>query len=309
LLASLALPAARAYSKLAPASPHALHMPSHIYTRLGLWDESIASNLASAEKARSYLQQKRPGATAFDELHAVDYLVYAYLQERRFDDAKKLVDQVMSVSAIDDPAAFAAAYAISAVPGRYALERREWKEAASLPALPSFIDWSRVPYAEANYHFARGIGAARSGDLETARASIARLDSIRQALIEQKNGYWADQVEIQRLSAAAWLARGEKKADEAIALERQAAELEAKTEKHPVTPGAIVPARELLAELLLESGKAEEALAEAERVLAASPNRYNALSIAASAAQTAKLDEKVKGFRGQMKLLSAPIRK
>lgn len=277
-LAELALPAARVYAKLAPGSPHALHMPSHIFTRLGLWDESIASNLASAEKARSYVAHAMPGTTAFDELHAVDYLVYAYLQQGKIDEARKLVDKTNGIVKVDKPDQFAAAYAVSAVPGRFALERRQWKDAAALK-VPSVIAWDKVPYAEANIHFARGIGAARSSQLDVARAALARIAAIRQTLLDQKNAYWADQVEIQRLAVAAWLARAEKNDEEALKLMRAAADLESSTDKHPVTPGPIIPARELLAQLLLETGKRADALAEVQQVLKEAPNRRNALAL------------------------------
>lgn len=280
-LAPQALTAARVYASLAPGSPHALHMPSHIFTRLGLWDESIASNLASRQKAHDYVVAHDPGATAFDELHAIDYLVYAYLQEGRDAEAKKYVDIAASVKKLDNPN-FAAAYSISAVAGRYAMERRQWKEAAALE-VPSTISFQNFPYAEANVHFAKAIGAARSGDLATARTAIARLQQLRQTLIEQKSVYWADQVDIQRLAASAWLARAEKKNDEALRLARQATDLESRTEKNPVTPGAIVPARELLAEMLLESDRPADALAEIDRDLATAPNRRNALWVRAQA--------------------------
>jgi tetratricopeptide (TPR) repeat protein len=279
-LAELALPAARAYARLAPDSPHALHMPSHIFTRLGLWDESIASNVASAETARRYVDRTKPGATSFDELHAIDYLVYAYLQQGRIDDASKLVQRTAGVKRIAEPDNFAGAFAISAVPARFALERRQWKEATEL-TVPAMIDWEKVPYAEANLHFARGLGGARSGELPVARDALARLAAIRQVLLEQQNRYWADQVEIQRLSVAAWLANAGKQDEEALRLMRAAADLEAATEKHPVTPGAIVPARELLAEMLFDHGKRNEALAEVERVLRDAPNRRNAMALVA----------------------------
>ena len=282
-LAELALPAARVYAKLAPGSPHALHMPSHIFTRRGLWDESIASNLASAEKARNYVRKVMPGASSFDELHAVDYLVYAYLQQGNVEEAKKLVDATAAVTKIDNPDNFAGAYAISAVPARFALERRQWKEAAAL-TVPSFVPWQKVPYAEANIHFARAIGAARSSNLDVARDALARLTAIRDALREQKNTYWAEQVEIQRLGAAAWLAHAEKNDEEALKSMRAAADLESSTEKHPVTPGAIVPARELLAEMLLETGKREDALVELQHVLKDAPNRRNPMQLAATKA-------------------------
>ncbi len=279
-LAALALPAARVYAKLAPGSPHALHMPSHIFTRLGLWDESIASNLASAEKARNYVSTFMPGAASFDELHAIDYLVYAYLQQGKIDDARKLTEKLAAVTKIDNPAQFAAAFAVSAVPGRYALERRQWKEAAAL-TVPGVVKWDKVPYAEANIHFARGIGAARSGQIPVAREALRRLAAIRETLIDQKNTYWADQVEVQRLAVAAWLARAERNDEQALKLMRTAADLEASTDKHPVTPGAIVPARELLAELLLENGKKEDAIAELNLVLRDAPGRRNAMRLAA----------------------------
>ena len=277
-LAELALPAARTYAKLAPGSPHALHMPSHIFTRRGLWDESIASNLASAEKARAYNERMKPGTTAFDELHAVDYLVYAYLQQGKDELARALVDKTNRVKALDNPSSFAALYAIGAVPARYALERRAWRDAAAL-TVPATFSWDKAPYAEGNLHFARGIGAARSGQLPIARDAMSRLAAIRQVLLDQKNSYWADQLEIQRLAVAAWIARAEKKDDEALKLARAAADLEASTEKHPVTPGAVIPARELLAEMLLESGKTADAAVELGRVLRDAPNRRNAMAL------------------------------
>lgn len=280
-LAELALPAARVYAKLAPGSPHALHMPSHIFTRLGLWDESIASNLASADKAHRYVESVLPGAASFDELHAIDYLVYAYLQQGEDGEARKLVERTARVTRIDN-ANFAAAFAIGAVPARFALERKQWKDAAAL-TVPAVIDWSKTPYAEANIHFARGVGGARSGDLAVARDAVTRLAAIRQALLDQKNSYWADQVEIQRLAVAAWLARASGERESALKLMRSATQLEATTDKHPVTPGAILPAREQLAEMLLEDGRRQEALVEVQYVLREAPNRSYAVRLAARA--------------------------
>ena len=150
-----------------------------------MWDKSIASNLASAEKARTYLAKAMPGATARDELHAVDYLVYAYLQHGRVDDARRLVEKTRKVTALDHANDFAAAYAITAVPARFALERREWKEAAALN-VPSVTDWTKIPYAEANIHFARGIGFVRSGNRDVARDAVAKLAAIRASLVAQR---------------------------------------------------------------------------------------------------------------------------
>jgi hypothetical protein len=281
-LAPLALSAARAYAKIAPGSPHALHMPSHIFTRLGLWDESISSNIASADKARNYVRQLRPDMVSFDELHAIDYLVYAYLQQGNEAKAKELLDQLAQT---DEPVLdlnnFAAAYAYGAVPARFALERRKWDEAAKLTVRPVKFPWKNFSYAEANIHFARAIGGARSGDLNTAKAALDRLTEIQRSLAEQKNRYWAEQVEIQRTSAQAWLAYAAGLKEEGLRLMRAAADLEDKTEKHPVTPGAVVPARELLAEMLLESGNAAGAVAEAKKTLEVAPGRRNAQWLAA----------------------------
>jgi len=298
-LANLALPAARTYARLAPGSPHALHMPSHIFTRLGLWDESIASNMASAEKAKKYVEQVMPGAASFDELHAIDYLVYAYLQRGEVEKARRLRDRLFEVSKVDTPN-FAAAYALSAVPARYALERRQWAEGAAL-TVPSNIDWSKFPYAEANIHFAIAVGAARSSQPEIAQRAIDRLNALRQAL--ENDRYWSDQVEIQRLSATAWLLASQKKSEEALQQMRAAADLEAATEKHPVTPGAIVPAREQLAEMLLDSGRYDESLAEAEHALRDAPNRYNGLWLAAQAAEKSGKVEAARRYRAQIETL------
>jgi tetratricopeptide (TPR) repeat protein len=280
-LAALALPAARTYAKLAPGSPHALHMPSHIFTRLGLWEESIASNEDSRKKASDYVKAKDPQMTSFDELHAIDYLVYAYLQLGRDAEAKKHLDTAATIKKLDNPL-FQAAFAIAAVPARYALERRNWKEAAAL-TVPKTISFEKFAYCEANIHFARAIGGARSGNLAVARDAVAQLEALHRKLVEQKSTYWAGQVEIQHHAAASWLSHAEGKDEEALRLAMTAAELESKTEKHPVTPGAIIPARELLAELLLETGRAADALAEINRELTASPNRKNALALRARA--------------------------
>ena len=298
-LANLALPAARMYAKLAPGAPHALHMPSHIFTRLGLWDESIASNLASAAKARDYVAHAMPGSTSFEELHAVDYLVYAYLQRGETDKAFRLVQRLNEVAKVDTPN-IAAAYALAAVPARYALERRQWKEAAALTLPKTNVSWEKFPYAEANTRFAIALGAARSNQPELAQRAIDRLAAIQQTLVEQKDRYWADQVEIQRLGAAAWLAHAQTKEDEALRQMHAAADLEASTEKHPVTPGAVMPARELLSEMLLDLGKPEESLAEAVHALHDAPNRYNGLWLAAQAAQRAGKPEEAQSYRAKM---------
>lgn len=276
-LASLALPAARAYAKIAPSAPHAQHMPSHIFTRLGLWDESIQSNLAAQKSARELMAKTHPGSTYFEELHEMDYLTYAYLQLGRDDDTKGIVDAMHTVSRLNQET-MQAAYAFAAVPARYALERHMWKDAARLAPTPAWFSWNKFPWAEALTHTARGIGAARSGNLPVAREALARLDSLHQSLASVKEGYnWADQVEVERREVTGWISRAEKKDDEAVRQLRSAADLEDSIDKNPVTPGALLPAREQLADLLVELGKAEEAVPAYEEVLKSSPGRRNSL--------------------------------
>ncbi len=301
-LAALALPAARAYAKIAPSAPHALHMPSHIFTRLGMWQESIESNLSSAKAAQQWIARSHPGATAFDALHAMDYLEYAYLQSGQDDKAREVVDKVGKVDGLDI-SSFSAGYALAAIPARHALEHRAWKDAAALTVQPATFPWDKYAYAEAIVHFARAVGGARSGDLETAREAVARLTAIQADLKKQKGFDWATQVEIQRLAAAGWLARAEKHDDEAVALMRSAAELEDRTNKHPVTPGSILPAREQYADLLAEMGRPAEALAEYEKSLTTAPARFNSYAGAMRAAEAAGVKDKAKGFRERLAAL------
>jgi len=293
-LAELALPAARAYSKIAPDSPHALHMPSHIFTRLGLWKDSIASNLVSADAAKRHVARTQPGAASFDQVHALDYLEYAYLQTGQDRKAAEVVKEIGAVEKLDLPN-FAAAYALAAVPARHALELRRWSEAASLSVRPATFPWDRYPYAEAITHFAKAIGAARSGDPTRAREAVAKLEALQKGLVG-KDAYWADQVEIQRRAAASHLALAEGKKEDALALARSAADLEGSTEKHPVTPGAILPAREMLADMLLELGQPKQALAEYEASLATAPGRFQGLLGAARAAGRAGEGEKARRY-------------
>jgi tetratricopeptide (TPR) repeat protein len=298
-LAQLALPAARAYSKIAPSAPHALHMPSHIFTRLGLWRESIASNLASASLARKWAARSHPGTISFDGLHAMDYLEYAYLQIGQDREAGELVDSIMSATRTDAPV-FQAAYAFAAIPVRYALERRDWKRASAIQVAPASFPLSQYPYAEAIIHFARAVGAARTGDTAAARQAIAKLEAIRDGLKGQKGFDWATQVEVQRRAASAWLARAEKQNDSAVVLMRSAADLEDSTDKHPVTPGSVLPAREQLADLLLELGKPDAALVEYEASLRSAPARFNSFSGAALAAERSGDATKAKDFHQRL---------
>ena len=301
-LASEALPAARAYAKIAPSSPHALHMPSHIFTRLGLWQESIASNIDSAEAARRLVAKRHPGATAFDALHALDYLEYAYLQVGDLDKAHKVVDEAAATTSLDE-AQFAAGYAVAAIPARWALERRDWKAAANLepPAVP--MPWERFPYAPAVTRFAQALGAARQGDLDRSRAALEQLGRIQTGIAKSPvpGPYdWAGQVESLRLAAAAWLAFAEGKKEDALKTATSGAELEEKIGKNNVTPGAPLPARELLGDMLLEMGRPAEALAAYEASLRVTPNRFNSLYGAARAAELSKQAARARELYGKL---------
>ncbi len=209
------------------------------------------------------------------------------------------MDGVGKVTSFDVPN-FAAAYALAAIPARHALERRGWKEAAALTAQPPTFPWAKYPYAKAIVHFARAVGGARAGDLEAARREVATLAEIQAALKGQKGFDWATQVEIQRRAAAGWLARAEKKNAEALALMRSAADLEDSTDKHPVTPGSILPAREQLADLLAETGQPAAALAEYEASLRSAPARFNSYDGAAKAAERAGKKQEGKAFRERL---------
>jgi hypothetical protein len=298
-LADLALPAARSYARIAPSSPHALHMPSHIFTRLALWDESIQSNLDCRTAARERMKRLHPGATSFEDLHAQDYLAYAYLQGGQDGKARGVLEEVAAAQKFDDEQ-FAAAYALAAVPARYALERRQWAEAAALSVRPAGFPWSKFAWAEAITWFARGVGAARSGDVAAAREAVVKLEALQKGLAEAKSGYWAGQVEIQRKATAGWLARAEKKDEEALGLLRSAADLEDATDKHPVTPGSILPAREMLADLLLELDRPAESLKEYEVSLKVAPGRFNGVFGAARAAEKAGDRDKARTLYAQL---------
>jgi tetratricopeptide (TPR) repeat protein len=302
-LAHLALPAARSYAKIAPASAHALHMPSHIFTRLGLWPEAIGSNLDARAAAKAYAVRNRMPGAWDEQLHAMDYLAYAYLQGGQDKQARGVLDELYRIRKVE-PETFKVAYALTAIPARYALERRQWGEAARL-SLPEGVlgafPLQSFGWAEANIHYARAVGAARTGDAAAARREVERLTAIRQALVEVKGGYdWAKQVEIGREVASGWLAYAEGKHEEALRLMRAAAELDDATDKHPVTPGAILPAREQLGELLLELKQPAAALQEFETSLRTAPNRFNGLYGAARAARLAADRKGAETFYGKL---------
>ncbi len=288
-IAEKGLTAARRYAGIAPAAPHALHMPSHIFTRRGYWQDSIESNRVSAAAATNH----------FNQLHALDYLVYAHLQLGQDAAAKRVLDQVNEIPKINVEH-FVTGFALATIPSRYALERGRWAEAASLTLFGKEFPWGRFPQSEAQLVFARALGAARGGDVAATRRDIERLGALRDALAAAKQGYWVEQVETQRQAAAALVARAEGKKEEALALLRSAAEREDATEKHPVTPGPIAPARELLAEMLLESNQPAEALKEFEATMRVEPNRFRTVAGAARAAEVAGDKAKARNYYTQL---------
>ncbi len=271
-IAAKGVPAAKRYAGIAPDAPHALHMPSHIFTRVGSWEESVDTNRRSMEAARR-------GGEPDEAYHAVDYMVYAYLQLGRDADAGRMWNEVLTVSG-SSPARFTTPYAAAAMPARLALERGDWKAASQLAVTPT-----TYAFCEAITHYAKAIGGARSGDLATARAAFDTLGALHKKLDAARNNYWATEVEIQRLAAAGWIAFAESKPEEAVKLMRAAADLEDRNEKHIVTPGRVIPARELLGDMLMELKQPKLALAEYQASQQREPNRFRGLYGAAVAAE------------------------
>lgn len=294
-IAQQGLAAARNYAKIAPSASHALHMPGHIFTRRGLWDESIETNLRSVEAAQSH----------FDSLHALDYLEYAYLQEARDGDARRVRDQIDAIAKVT-PEHFVTAYALAAIPSRYALERGRWADAAVVsprltePAFP----WDKFPQAVAVMVYTRALGAARSGDGPTVRKRIEQLQLLRENMITAKIPYWPQQADIQIKVASAWAALAEGSKQEALKLMREGANMEDASEKHPVTPGHVVPARELLGDMLLELDQPALALKEFEASRRIEPGRYRGLLGAARAAELSGDKAKAKGYYADLARLA-----
>ena len=300
-LADRALVAARRYSEIAPDAPHALHMPSHTFTRTGYWQESIDSNIAAAVAAR------REGQTA-EELHASDYEIYAYLQTGQDDAARRIVNSLPEIASRFDPKAVlsgaggpaAGYFALAAIPARYALEREDWKQAAQLA-----LRKTPFPYTEAMTWFARGFGAARLGQTAATNESATALQEIRERLSKAGENYWAQQVEIQQLAVGAWAALAAGKEEDALGQMQSAAEMEDGTEKSAVTPGPLAPARELLGEMLLQMNQPAQALEQFEATLKKEPGRFRAIYGAARAAQlSGNRDASERYFRELLKVCS-----
>jgi len=287
-IAQKGVPAARRYADIAPDAPHALHMPSHIFTRVGDWADSAATNRRSASVAEKV--HEADGA-----LHALDYMTYADLQLARDAEARRILDEARGVTG-GNPGSAAGPYALAAMPARYALERGDWRAAARLEPVPG----GKFPFTEAMTHFARALGAARSGDPASAQKDAERIAAIRDELKAAKNGYWANEVEVMRLASLAWAALAQQRTDEALGLMRQAADIEDRSEKNVVTPGRLLPARELLGDMLLEAKRPAEALKEYEASQTREPNRYRGLYGAGVAASQAGDRAKAKQYFGRL---------
>ena len=276
-LAELALPAARKYASIAPASAHAQHMPSHIFIRLGLWDESIKSNLVSVSSAQCYAEQAKLNAHWDEELHGIDYLVYAYLQKKDEASAKRQMDYLETIQKVS-PANFKVAYAFAAVPARYALERKDWKMAAGLQLHAANFSWENFPWQAAIIHFAKLMGHVHLDNLQEAEKERDQLKTLYQNLVTQKNkAIEAAQVDVQIKTAEAWIELLKGNKQKAKELMMAAADQEDSMEKHPVTPGSVLPARELLGEMLLELNEPALAIEAFEQDLKINPGRRNGI--------------------------------
>lgn len=282
-LAHLALDIARTYADAAPDSAHAQHMPSHIFTRLGLWDSSLASNHDSTKAAAEFtVRANLPGH--YDEgLHSIDYLMYAMLQTARDDEARELLTQLGNIKKTDTEN-FKVAYTYAASPARYVLERRQWEEASELQYIREDFEWQEFGWAQSIHHFARGIGAARSGQQDKARRELTAIKTLQSDLPETALTYWRAQMHVQADALMSWILLSDGNEEEALQMAAAAADREDAVDKHPVTPGEVLPARELYADMLFETENYAESLEQYRIVLARSPNRLNALLGAAGAA-------------------------
>ncbi|MFT3935812.1 MAG: tetratricopeptide repeat protein [Chitinophagaceae bacterium] len=298
-LAQLALPAARRYAQVAPSSAHALHMPSHIFTRLGLWDEAIHSNLQSVTAAQCYAQQAKIKGHWDEELHGLDYLAYAYLQK---GDNKLALEQVKYLDSIKvvSPANFKVAYSFAAIPCRYVLENKDWKQAVALQLPKANFTWDAFPWQEAMVHFTKLLGAAHTGNMNEAKDELATLTQLKNVLDKQKDNYKAKQVAIQIKEGEAWVLFKEGNAANGLNEMKLAAAMEDSTEKHPVTPGEVLPAKELLGDMLMETKDYKAALDAYTAVLVKRPNRFNSVYNAGLAAEKMGDKEKAVAYFKQL---------
>lgn len=300
VLAEEAIEVAREYDKLAPEVPHALHMPTHIFVRLGIWSDVIEWNRRSADAA---LRQSPEEYTSLHHVHALDYMVYAYLQRGQDQKAKEALQEILEVDTYQPHPA--SAYGIAAAKARLALERRQWGEAAELPLrVHDTYPWDNFPEHEAITYWARGLGAAKAGDLDAARAAVQTLEDLHQRTLEKGEDYWATLVDVRATTISAWITYAEGDYDRALTLMRDAADLEDSVDKHPITPSEVLPARELLGDMLRALDRPEQAIEAYEAALDVSPNRFNSLYGAGRAAEQAGQDDVAKTFYGTLAEIS-----
>lgn len=302
-LAVLALPAARKYAAIAPSSAHAQHMPSHIFTRLGLWDDCIRSNLASVSYARCYAPAAGIKGTWDEELHGLDYLVYAYLQKGENKLAKEECKYLNTIGVVY-PVNFKDAYAFAAIPSRYMLENKRWVDAASLQIHPANFPWQKFPWQRAMVNFTRLLGFVHLNRIDSASFELQNLDGFYNQLLKQKDAYKANQLKIQITSSEAWILFKKGKDSAALKTMKIAADMEDHSEKHPVTPCEVIPARELLGDMLLEMNKPADALKAYETDLERHPNRFNGLYGAAFAAKKSHNFKKARSYYRQLLAIS-----
>jgi Tfp pilus assembly protein PilF len=304
-LAALALAAARKYASIAAASAHAQHMPSHIFTRLGLWDESIQSNIKSVEAAKCYAESSGIKGHWDEELHGLDYLTYAYLQK---GDDTKAHEQITYLKTISEvfPLNFKDAYCFAAMPARYALERKDWQAAAALQMEPTDFPWDKFPWEKANLHFARVLGNVQMSNMVQARTELTALETIHGKLTSDKETYKANLVMIQVNASKAWIALAEGDKQKALSLMTQAADMEDATAKHPVTPGELIPARELLADMYAKIGDHKNAIAQYEADIQKHPNRFNGLFGLALVSEKTGDKQKAAQYYQQLVALTTP---
>ena len=302
-IASLGLTTARRYAEIAPSSAHAQHMPSHIFTRLGLWQESIDTNLNSSSSAICYSESVEEEGHWSQEIHAMDYLVYAYLQQGDSEKVTEQNDYMKSIKTAFPANNFAVAYSANAIPARIALENRNWNEAANLEMPTLEFEWDNFPWEQSILHFAKAFGAVRSGDTASAESELEIIKSFHEQLIainDAQSIYKAGQVAIEIKIIEAWTALAKGDNEEALSLMILAAKLESETSKHPVTPGEVLPADELLGDMLLELDRPDEALVAYEVNLEGHPNRFNGLYGAAIAAKQSGNEEKADLYFDQL---------
>ncbi len=299
VLGSKAINVANNYGKIAPEIPHALHMPSHIFTRMGMWKASIDWNTRSAKAA---LANPVHGNVSIHYFHALDYMVYSHLQRGEDKKARRIMDEYKRLNQPFQQH-FITAYALAAMESRYFMERQDWEGAAKLEVLQhQYFPWEQYPESEALIHFSKGLGAARSGQAATAGAAIQRLEELQKATT---NPYWVKQIEIQKNTVIAWHAFAIGNKQEALATLKSAATLEATTDKHAVTPGELLPAVELLGDMLMALNKPKEAIVQYEAALQRSPGRFNSIYGAAHAAELAGNTQKANSYYASLMELSA----